>query len=66
MKDFLAMFLLWFVVCYLVAAFGSSNIWALLCLSAVVLSVFSGAFLSQSKKMEELEERIRHLEEPKE
>lgn len=62
MKDFLAFFVLSFIVCYLVVAFGLSNAWVLIALLAVILGALLTALFSLERKAEALEKRLAALE----
>lgn len=62
MKDFLAFFVLSFIVCYLVVAFGLSNGWVLIALLAVILGALLTALFSLERKAEALEKRLAALE----
>ncbi len=62
MKDFLAFFVLSFIVCYLVVAFGLSNAWVLIALLAVILGALLTALFSLERKAEALEKRLAVLE----
>ena len=62
MKDFLAFFVLSFIVCYLVVAFGLSNAWVLIALLAAILGALLTALFSLERKAEALEKRLAALE----
>ena len=62
MKDFLAFFVLSFIVCYLVVAFGLSNAWVLIALLAVILGALLTALFSLERKAEAMEKRLAALE----
>ena len=62
MKDFLAFFVLSFIVCYLVVAFGLSNAWVLIALLAVIRGALLTALFSLERKAEALEKRLAALE----
>ena len=62
MKDFLAFFVLSFIVCYLVVAFGLSNAWVLIALLAAILGALLTALLGLERKAEALEKRLAALE----
>ena len=62
MKDFLAFFVLSFIVCYLVVAFGLSNGWVLIALLAVILGALLTALFSLERKAEAQEKRLAALE----
>ena len=64
MKDFLGIFLLCLIASYLLVVFASAGGgWGLIVGTALVLAVLISAFLGQAKRIDELEQRLKALEE---
>lgn len=70
MKDFAATFAVCFILCYVFLLFGGAlvfeNIWAILILVSLGITVLITAFMHYESKIEELEERIKAVESQKE
>ena len=66
MKNFLSTFAICFVLCGIFLFFGGflilSNLWLTVALAALVISLLICAFLSLEGKIEEVEGRLRALE----
>ena len=66
MKNFLAIFVICFVLCviflFLGGAYIFENIWAMIGTISLVMALVIGTFIHQEMKIEKLEERIAHLE----
>ena len=66
MKSFLGTFVICFILSYVFLFFGGilifENLWGIIALVALVVSVLITAFINQDTKIEELEARIKVLE----
>lgn len=66
MKSFFATFGMTFIFCYVFIFFGGwyifKNIWAVLALAALIISVLITAFISLETRIEELESTIKTQE----
>lgn len=66
MKEFIGTFIISLILCYLFLFWGGflifENIWALLVFAAFIISILITVFISQEKKIEDLEKRIKVLE----
>ncbi|WP_304509970.1 hypothetical protein [Anaerotignum sp.] len=70
MKSFFQTFVMSLIVCYVIFFFVGGlifeNLWALLMLIALVISILINQFIYLETKIEELETRIKTLEKPSE
>ena len=66
MKNFLAIFIVCFLGCYIVAIFFLSNFLAMLAVISFLMTWGLTACLKMSDKVDDLEKRIRQLENEKE
>ncbi len=62
MKNFIATFLMSYIILYLSVGFMIENIWLMIFLLALGLAILITAYISQATKTEELEARIKALE----
>lgn len=61
MKDFVCFFLLSFLICYAVVAFGLSNAWVLIALMAAVLGALLTALFNLNNKVDDLKKQVEEL-----
>ncbi|NLB20729.1 MAG: hypothetical protein GX829_07925 [Clostridium sp.] len=62
MKNFIATFIISYIILFLSVAFMIENFWFMIFSLALVLAVLITAFISQEAKTEELGARIKELE----
>ena len=66
MKNFLGTFAISFIFCYLVLLFGEKllfqNLWALMILISLMMTILITGYINQETKTTDLEERIKMLE----
>lgn len=67
MKNFLGTFAISLILCYIFLFFGGilifENFWSILVFVALIMTILITAFIHQEIKIEELESRIKTLEE---
>lgn len=61
MKDFIMLFIVFFVFILFFGGIIITNVWVILVLISMILATIAKGFISQSSKIEELEKKVEQL-----
>ncbi|WP_026476224.1 hypothetical protein [Alkaliphilus transvaalensis] len=62
MKEFIPIFFIWLIVCYAATIIiFESNIWGILIIISMLLSLLTTTYISQKSRIEELDKKIDKL-----
>lgn len=61
MKDFIMLFIVFFVFILFFGGIIITNVWVILVLISMILAIIAKGFISQSSKIEELEKKVEQL-----